>query len=148
MKNVVAIVTIAILSMITSCSEQKYPDLGNGYSLVSDGMYSLELVNAQNSVMISPHILAYAFDSVFIVASQRPWDIPGVSGLREMTYNQRNEAFEKSTFRQYWIINKREKGEYSLDTLTQLSRYSNVYGPFKKQEYLQKRKELGVMSNS
>jgi len=29
-----------------------------------------------------------------------------------------------------------------LDTLSKFARYSNVYGPFKKDEYLQKRKEL------
>ena len=38
----------------------------------------------------------------------------------------------------------RGKREYSLDTLTQFARYSNAYGHFYKQEYLQKREELGV----
>lgn len=144
MKKFIFISTIVVLAMITSCSEYKYPDLGEGYRLVSDGEYTLELVNAQNNVMIATHILNYAFDSTFIIVSQRPWDVPDVPGIKEMTYDKRNEAFEKSAFRQYWIINKKEKGEYSLDTLTQLAKYSNVYGPFQKQEYLQKREELGI----
>jgi hypothetical protein len=144
MKKFIFISTIVVLAMITSCSEYKYPDLGEGYRLVSDGEYTLELVNAQNNVMIATHILNYAFDSTFIIVSQRPWDVPDVPGIKEMTYDKRNEAFEKSTFQQYWIINKKEKGEYRLDTLTQLARYSNVYGPFDRQEYLQKREELGV----
>lgn len=144
MKKIIGIIIIAILTMITSCSENKYPDLGDGYKLDSDGEYNLAIVNSQNIQMIGPHILNYAFDSTFIIVSHRPWDVPDVPGIRDMTYNQRNEAFEKSTFQQYWIINKKEKGKYSLDTLSMLARYSNVYGPFDKQEYLQKREELGV----
>ena len=58
--------------------------------------------------------------------------------------NDTKYAFEKSTFRQYWIVNKKEKSEYYLDTLTKLARYSNVYGPFKKRDYLRKREELNV----
>jgi len=73
--------------------------------------------------MVGTPILEFAFDSTFIIASQGPWNVPGVSGIKEMTYNQRNEAFEKSTFRQYRIMNKKEKGEYSLDTLSKLARY-------------------------
>jgi hypothetical protein len=46
-------------------------------------------------------------------STQRPWDVPDVPGIKDMTYNQRNEAFEKSAFLQYWVINKKEKGEYS-----------------------------------
>ena len=144
MKKFRFISTIVVLAMITSCSEHKYPDLGEGYRLVSDGEYTLEIVNAQNNVMVATHILNYAFDSTFIIASQRPWNVPDVPDIKDMTYNQRNEAFEKSTFQQYWIINKKEKGEYSLDTLSKLARYSNVFGPFDRQEYLQKREELGI----
>ena len=73
--------------------------------------------------MFDTPILAFAFDSTFIIASQEPWNVLGVSDIKEMTYNQRNEAFEKSTFRQYRIMNKKEKGEYSLDTLSKLAQY-------------------------
>jgi hypothetical protein len=56
-------------------------------------------------------------------------------------------SFEKSTFRQYWIINKKEKNIYSLDTISMLARYSNVYGPFNKEKYLHMRRELNVPEN-
>jgi len=39
------------------------------------------------------------------------------------------EVFEKSTYKQYWIIDKRT---------------DDIYGPFKWDEYMKKRKELGV----
>ena len=144
MKKFIGISIIVILAMITSCSEQNHPDLGDGYKLDSDGEFNSAIVNSQNIQMVGSHVLNYAFDSTFIIASQRPWDVPDVPGIKDMTYNQRNEAFEKSTFQQYWIINKKEKGEYSLDTLLKLALYSNVYGPFDWQEYLQKREELGI----
>jgi len=126
------------------CKYRDLPNLGNGYRFETLDCETLEIVNSDNTVFVDGIILDYAFDSTFIVVSQRPWDVPDVPGIKEMTYDKRNEAFEKSKFLQYWIINKKEKGEYSLDTLTQLARYSNVYGPFDKQEYLQKREELGV----
>ncbi len=144
MKKFIFISTILVLVMVISCSEHKNLDLGEGYKLVSDGEYTLEIVNAKNNVMIPTHILNFAFDATFIIASQRPWDVPNVPNIKDMTYDQRNEAFQKSAFRQYWIINKKEKGEYRLDTLTQLARYSNVNGPYDRREYLQKREVLGV----
>jgi hypothetical protein len=87
-------------------------------------------------------ILLWSWDSTFIIVTQRPWD--SIPNIKAMNYSESNEAFEKSTFLQYWIINKREKSEYSLDTLSKLARYSNVYGPFKKDDYLRKREELNV----
>jgi hypothetical protein len=126
-------------------NSSKFPnsDLGNGYRFASDnGEYTLEILNSENTVMISPHILEYAFDPTFIIVSQRPWD--SITNLRTMNYTESKKTFEKSTFKQYWIINKKEKGEYSLDTLKNLARYSNVYGPFNENEFLKKREELGV----
>jgi len=140
MKNFALTLTIVSLMIITGCS--KYPDLGDGYKLDSDGRYTLQIVNFENTIMVSSCILEYTFDSTFVIVSQRPWD--SIPGIKAMNYSESNKAFEKSTFRQYWIINKKEKSEYSLDSLTRLARYSNVYGPFTKNEYLQKREELKI----
>lgn len=140
MKNFVLTLTIVSVMVITGCS--KYPDLGDGYKLDSDGRHSLQIVNFENTVMVRSCILEYTFDSIFIIASQRPRD--SIPGIKAMNYSESKKAFEKSTFQQYWIINKKEKSEYSLDSLTMIARYSNVYGPFKKNEYLQKRKELKI----
>ncbi len=144
MKIKIFISTIVLLRIITSCSEHKYPDLGDGYKFEAGDGNSLAIVNFENTVMVGTEILDYSFDSTFIIVSQRPWDVPNVPGIEGMTYDKRNVAFENSKFVQYWIINKKEKGEYSLDTLTKLAKYSNVYGPFQKQEYIQKREELGI----
>jgi len=140
MKNFALSLTIVSLMIITGCS--KYPDLGDGYKFDYDGKYTLAIVNSNNTLLINETILDYAFDSTFIIVTQRPWD--SIPNIKAMNYSEATEAFEKSTFRQYWIINKKEKSEYSLDTLSNLARYSNVYGPFKKGDYLRKREELNV----
>jgi len=144
MKNV-RIIIIALFVILYSCSSSIDKDLGSGYLLyVGDG-YSTTVLNSEKTVMIPSEILDHAFDSTFILATQRPWDsIPGVAGLKFMTYKERSETFENSPFKQYWIINKKEKSNCSFDSISKRSRYSNVYGPFDKQEYMEKRKEVGV----
>lgn len=132
--------TIAILIILSSCS--KYPDLGDGYKFDYNGKYTLSIVDVNNNIVIPETILSYAFDSTFIIVSQRPWD--SIPNIKTMNYSESIKAFEKSSFRQYWIINKKEKSEYSLDSLIKCARYSNVYGPFKKYDYLKKREELKV----
>ena len=125
MKFFISGLSIAILVIITGCS--KFPDLGDGYKLYTDGKYTLEIINSQNTVIIKATILEYAFDTTFILVSQRLRD--SIPNIKKMNYPESDEAFEKSTFLQYWIINIQLKGEYSLDTLSYSVRYSNVYGP-------------------
>lgn len=136
--------TILILLTI-GC--KRFPNLGNGYQLDYNGMNDISIIKCLKegdapTIFIYGHILDYAFDSTFIIVAECPRD--SIPGIKTMTQPEYQEAFEQSTFCQYWIINKKEKSEYSLDTLTKLARYSNVYGPFKKYEYLQKRVELRI----
>lgn len=143
MKNLVGVVVLATLIIAMGCS--KYPKLGSGYKFNNDGRYTLSIVNSNNNIVVAETVLEYAFDSTFIIASQRPWDsIPNVS---TMNYRESNKAFDKSTFQQYWIINKKKKSVYAYNEASKKATYSNVYGPFKKEEYLLKRKELGVPGN-
>ena len=138
MKNLLTILFISFI--ITQCI--KSPDLGDGYKLDSDGKYSLQIVNSENTVIINAHILEYAFDSTFVIIMQRPWD--SIPNVKEMNYNEANNAFKQSLFHQYWILNKKMKGVYLYDSISKEVTYSNVYGPFKKDGYLLKKKELGV----
>jgi len=125
------------------CKYKNLPDLGNGYKFGIGDCRTLDIINHDNTEMIAPEIVFFAFDSTFILAAQRPWDsIPGVD---TMTYGERHKAFKKSTFLQYWIINKKEENVYAgVDSIAERAIYSNVYGPYKWKEYIQKRKELGV----
>lgn len=141
---ILTITTIVVLLMMNFCTGYQDLDLGGGYGLVYEGVYTASIVNAQNDEVVQTVILDYAFDSTFIIACRRPWNVPGVPGLRDMTYDERREAFVNSTYREYWIINKKEKNEAVLDSSGWFDHDSNVYGPYKKQQYLQKREELGV----
>lgn len=140
------ILNILLIMILFSCNS-KYPlDLGQGYKLDYAANSFFDIEDPQNNIIIFNHIVSYSVDSTFIIAKQKPVDL-----ILKDTYNnpewnlkKRDKLFEDSKFYQYWIINKKEKSEYSLDTLTQLAKYSNVYGPFQKQEYLQKREELGI----
>jgi hypothetical protein len=120
---------------------EEFPDFGNGYKIDADGQYSEQLINSDNLILVDSVIIDYGFDSDFIILSQRPW---GTGSTVGMNYDDTNEAFEKSTFLQYWIVNKKEETASSYDEETKIHSYSNVYGPYSLQEYLQKRQELGV----
>ena len=120
-----------LVLMFSACST-KYPlELGKDYKLDYDGSSYFYILDANNTVIINSHITGFNFDSIFIIAEQKPIDL-----ILQETYNnpkmdlkKRKKLFEESLLRLYWVINKNE---------------SQVYGPFKKEEYLQKRKELGV----
>ena len=131
---------VLITSIFMSCSEivSNYPDLGSGYKFFHEGKYGVSIVDYQNTQIIKNTVLEYDFDSIFIVISQRPWD--SVSGRDTMTYKESNKAFENSSFKQYWIIDKLQESVFNEIT----KGYSNVFGPYSKEEYLSKRKELGV----
>ncbi len=116
-----------------------YPDLGSGYKFFHEGKYGVSIVDYQNTQIIKNTVLEYDFDSIFIVLSQRPWD--SISGIRAMNYSESNKAFENSSFKQYWIIDKSQEPVFNESTKT----YSNVYGPYSKEEYLVKRKKMGVL---
>ena len=130
---------LIIIIAVVSCKEQTDISLGEKYKLVnSASMNDLIIVDTNNIVIINGHILDYAFDSIFIIAVQRPRD--SVAGLQTMTFKESKEAFKNSNFKQYWIIDKTKGPVFSQGSKS----YSNVYGPFKKENYNHKRYELEV----
>ena len=126
--------TLIVIIMI-GC--KKFPDLGSGYKVdYSPRSNYIEIENLDNDVIIGDNILRYNYDVNFIVAEQKPPDsIPD-----KINYEDWKIAYEKSNFKQYWIIDKKQKSVFSSVTKS----YSNVYGPLKKDEYLHKLKQLNV----
>lgn len=127
-----------ILIIVIGC--KKFHDLGSGYKLDYSvrGNY-FELENLDNEIIIGDDILNCKSDVHFIVVEQKPLgDIPD-----NMKYQDWEEAYEKSNFKQYWIIDKKQKSVFNERTIS----YSNVYGPFKKDEFLDKLKQLNVSKN-
>lgn len=120
--------------------------MGNGYKLLTDeGGYTVSICDSMNTVKIEAYILECKFDHNFIIAIQSPQD--SLPPIRKIIYtdSDRKEIISNDkVFRQYWIINKKEKEVYSYDSLTQKAKYSNIYGPYNKSEYLKQRKNLKV----
>jgi hypothetical protein len=139
MKKFIFISTIFISVIMTGCT--KFPDIGVGYKLDYNSVGDIGIVNSKNSYLVYGHILEYTFDSTFIIVAERPRDsVPECLYLKGEKFKDCERAFEKSTFRQYWIIDKRQKSIF--DEKTRI--YSNVYGPYNRKKYLEKIKALSI----
>ncbi len=136
---------ITIMLIATDCSNliSNHPDLGNGYKFFHEGRYGLSVVNKENTVVVRQHVLDYSYDSVFVLVVQRPFKV--IAGRDTMTYSELNTAFKNSTFKQYWIIDKTQSCEnIGFDSINQVAKYSNVYGPYTRDEFIFKRNVLEV----
>lgn len=141
----ILLTAIVAICVISACN--KIPDLGNGFTFEYDrrgDVYLIKTIQTGDSpsVILNGHIMDYSFDSTFIIIAERPRDsVPECSGkIQGMTKKKCDEAFERSSFKQYWIINKQRKTVFDAAT----RKYTNVYGPFHRQEMIQKIAELGV----
>jgi hypothetical protein len=135
----------AFIILLTACNDliSNHPDLGKGYRFVHEGKYGLSIVNSKNTQVIGQTVLEYKFDSTFILVSQRPDN--SILGSDTMTYSEYNNAFEKSTFKQYWIIDKSKSCEnIGFDSINQVAKYSNVFGPYTKSQFVIKMNVLGI----
>ena len=122
-----------ILIIMIGC--KKFPDLGSGYKLDYSGRSNYILIeNIDDEVVIFDNIINYNYDVHFIVVEQKP-----IGDIPNMNYEEWKIAYEKSNFKQYWIIDKKQK---SIHVGTKS--YSNVYGPLTKDEYLDKLKQLNA----
>jgi hypothetical protein len=150
MKNI--FYTTILLIVLFSC--EKYDptkfNLGPKFKVNRAASYSdLIICTNENTVLIKGNVLQYNHDSIFIIAYQNPRDsvcecnlscFEKMATYDKKTYSRCTEAFDKSILRKYWIINK--IGQIKFEAITQT--HSNVFGPYNKEEYLQKRKELNV----
>lgn len=127
--------TLAILLMaLCACNKKKSVNLGNGFRYDIDPVISSDYVILgpyKNTYAISGHVSKFNFDSIFIIVEQMPRDLimKDINTNFDMTFKEQEKKIEESSLRQFWVINKIK---------------DSIYGPFDRQEYLQKREELGV----
>jgi hypothetical protein len=129
------------------CTSRALQHLGGGYYYENVECISPIIYDAENrnSTVIGEVVVEFAFDSTFIIVCQHPYDDSTIVNRHEMTYKQRKEAFAKSTYRLYWIINKLDSRNWIVNhSHLDLSHYSNVYGPYTKEEFNRRCRELGV----
>jgi len=138
------IIFLVFCLMMFGCSKG-YPDLGCGYKIVGEGGYTTAIVDSQNTLMISEYILDYSIDSTFIIVAQsQPDSLPMMNFFYYSDNDRKEIAANKKVFRQYWIINKKENCIYSYDSVNQVAKYSNVHGPYNKNQYYDQRIRLNV----
>jgi len=139
MKKTVVAVSISLI--LIYCVKVN-PDLGGGYKILySGGGPFFIITNPQNSVIVNEHVLDFVFDSIYIIAAQRPFDsVPECVEEGYIYTDCRRAVLKTSTFRQYWIIDKTKESVF----ISEEKKHSNVFGPFNKEQYLLKRKELNI----
>ncbi|MFH0895816.1 MAG: hypothetical protein V2A54_15380 [Bacteroidota bacterium] len=117
-----------ILVITVGCS--KFPELGKGYKFIYNSFDDIGIVNKNDIFVIHGGVIEYGCNDKFIIASERPRDsVPECNFQNGENMGDCNRAYNESDFFQYWIICKDN---------------DSVWGPFKKDEFLIKRKEKGV----
>ena len=125
---------LIILLSIVSCKNNV---IENNYELDYNPNEEIWLVNKKLSsdgydlISINGHILFYGHSKDFIIAIQKPSDSI-YSYKEELRFPEMMDKIYKSNFVQFWILKIKN---------------DSLYGPFKKNEYLKKRKEIGVPDN-
>jgi hypothetical protein len=121
---------IIIIACLFSCNNR--PEISDRYKLLNDAMGDLIIVDSNGIYcVIDGDIVNYNFNNDFIIINQKPRD-----SFRNYykddfptTYSEQKKLFSKFRLRQYWIIDKRN---------------DSIYGPYNKNLFYTKRKELGV----
>jgi hypothetical protein len=124
-----------------------HQDLGSGYHFINHECQWAIIYDTScgDCTTIQEDVLELAYDSTFIVVSQRPYNDLSIVDFDKMTQSERHAALERSTFRQYWIINKRGPRYMIIDyNDSEKSHDANVYGPYQKDEFVLRRRQLGV----
>ena len=99
-------------------------------------------------IVINSEIVAWNFDSTFIITKQKPfWEI--MDSIQNQHPNTsldiERKLYNKIEKYNYWIIDKREDLESYYDEKTERRVHTKgLYGPFTREEYWEKRRELGV----
>lgn len=154
MKHICSLLALACLTVTTGCdrlicssSARALQHLGDSYYFEIEGCKSPIIYDASdgNATVVHSHVVDLAYDSTFIIVCQHPYGDTTIVDRHEMSLTEWDEAFARSTYRQYWIINKSEQRNWIVDhSDVNRSHYSNVYGPYQRAEFLMRRKELGV----
>jgi len=101
----------------------------------------------KGGILIDTDVVTWDFDSTHIIAKQKPFrDI--MDTMQETNYEKKRRIYKKSNIYHYWIIDKREELEsYYDETIKKRVYTKGLYGPFTREEYWEKRRELGVQDS-
>ena len=133
MKNLISIIFFA--AIFCSCENPSTKELGYGYFLTHNSMGDYAIAKPINgystsetfSYTIYGAIVSFDFDSLYLIAAERPRD--SVPEIENLPYNDAQRLFKQSNFSQYYILNKKK---------------DKLYGPYTWLTFNVKRKEFNV----
>jgi len=135
-----------ILLLTQSCEQENPKQIGENYFLGYDSEGRTIITDASRGWIIDPQIVAWNFDSTYIIAKQKPYH--SICDSLRIKYpntslNFREKIYNESNIYNYWIIDKQKELNSYYDGKAR--RYtSGLYGPFTYEEYWEKRKEFNV----
>ena len=140
---------IALKNISEGLFEPEKLQLGNDYYISSDAFSMLMIANETHpATLIEGQILAWNFDSTFIIVKQKPHReiIDSIYNIKpNANYNELVKLYNENKTYYYWIIDKREELDSYYDYNEKIRKYTKgLYGPYTQEEYLEKRKELNV----
>jgi hypothetical protein len=146
MKTIKLFLLLLFLSLVQSCTDEFAPELGGNYVISHDGSYDRIILNKPNSIIIESEVVAFNFDSIFIIAKQKPyWSI--MESIRKeypkISYEKEKRLYKRSEIFNYWIIDKKEEFYHYYDEKFERNKNA-VVGPLTYEEFWDKRRELNV----
>jgi hypothetical protein len=167
MKNVLKYSRIILISFLTACgwTGDYEEELSGGFFYHDEGSENKDIISHYpNQKNIWSKVVDYAYDEDFILVVQKPlikyhrnsiaFEIreknPTFSEntLEDITNSEqiadsiiKNDPYYQDIFSRelnYWIISHKERNEKDYMPM------SKIYGPYSKEEFLQKRKELRI----
>jgi len=134
------------LLLMQSCEEKPPIKLGNNYFLDYSSWGHAIITDSTGGWLIYSQIVAWNYDSIFIIAKQKPfYEISDSILMRHpnTSLTFRDKLYNETEIYNYWIIDKRKEIDSYYDG--RIWRYTKgVYGPITYEEYWEKRKEFNV----
>jgi hypothetical protein len=147
MKIIKSFVLFLLVLILAQACEQKYPmKIGENYFLNYDGPWGYAwILDSINIAIIDIEIVAWNYDSTFIIAKQKPFrsifdSIRTKYPNTSLTF--RDKLYKGTKIYYYWIIDKRKPCYFDEENCEYIK--ESVEGPFTREKYWEKRRELGV----
>ena len=140
---------VVIIFLIQSCDyEIPMKDIGSNYFIYNDSWGYDCIIEPKNGIIITTQVIGLNYDSIFIIAKQKPFN-----SFMDSLYNinphrrpdETEKLYKKDQTYYYWIIDTREKMERYYDQINETGFYTKgVYGPYGYDKYWEKRREFNV----
>jgi hypothetical protein len=148
MKTIKFVAILFTISLLTqSCGEPKYPiQIGENYFVHYDHLGLTIIMDTNNAIIMSSEIVAWNFDSTFIIAKQKPVD--SISEIIKSKYSNLpldrwKKIYAEIELYSYWIIDKRKELKFYYEC-KKAEDTSIANGPFTEEEYWKMKRELNI----